>query len=327
MIFSACLAALADPAPFKAGFDCSKASSEIEKTICGSKPLAAADDELGLLYKDLISILSAEDKHYLRKEQLEWLTFRDKSCLNPKTNIACLQDLYSQRLVAMKRWKASNCSRLYAKGDFRGAIANCTDVLQNDSQLTTAYYYRANAWLGLRDTDRAIEDYTRIIQLDPKDATAYSNRGIAWYSKGDYEQAVRDLLKALSVNPISDSTLNSLAWIYATCPVAKYLDGKKAIDLAKRAINLGEMNDNFSAIVYYKTLAAAYAQGGDFKAAVRAETSVVTWLEYDGYKDMLAESKVRLNKYKSKQSWRGKTDIIIKDMSGAGPIIFRDPEL
>ena len=326
IIFSASFESLADTTLFKASFDCSKATSEIEKTICGSELLANADTELGLLYKSLISALSIEDKRFLKKEQLDWLAYRDKTCLNPKTNIACLQELYSTRLVAMKRWKASNCDRLYAKGDFRHAIENCTAVLKNDPQLAAAYYYRANAWLVLGDIGRAIEDYTAIIQLDPKDASAYNNRGIAWYSKGDYEQAIKDILNALSINPTADGALNNLAWIYATCPNAKFLDGKKAIKLAKRAISLGEMNDTFLAIVYHKTLAAAYAQDGDFKAALSTETSVITWLEYDGYKDMLAESKARLNNYKSMRPWRGKTDMIVKDVS-AGLMIFRDPEL
>lgn len=218
-----------------------------------------------------------------------------------------------------------SCRELYGKGNFAKSIADCTKALDIKPQLAESYFIRGNAWLAQGDTDKAIEDYSKVLRLNSKYAIAYNSRGLAWYRKSKYEQAVKDILKALEINPNYDQAINNLAWIYATCPDAKFLNGKKAIRLAQKAIRLGEMNDTFLAIVYYKTLAAAYAQVGNFKKAIQTETDVAGWLKYDGYTDMLDQSKERLEIYKSHQPWRTNEPIIIKDMSGAGLIVYREP--
>jgi tetratricopeptide (TPR) repeat protein len=220
---------------------------------------------------------------------------------------------------------SDRCREHYGKGDFVKAIDDCTKAIEINPQSAWAYYNRGNAWLAQGDTDRAIEDYFKAIRLDSNYAIAYNSRGVAFYSKGKYEQSVKDFLKALEINPNYDQAINNIAWLYATCPDTKILNGKKAITLAQRAIDLGNMNDTFLAIVYYKTLAAAYAQVGNFKKAIKTEEDVGVWLKYDGYTDMLTESKERLKIYKSYQPWRTKGKFIIKDMSSAGLIIYRDP--
>jgi tetratricopeptide (TPR) repeat protein len=65
--------------------------------------------------------------------------------------------------------------------------------------------------------------------------------------------------------------LNALAWLQATYPSAAIRDGAKAIDNAKKACELTDRsNANF-----IDTLAAAYAEAGDFDAAVREERVAV----------------------------------------------------
>ncbi|MHC4521476.1 MAG: tetratricopeptide repeat protein, partial [Planctomycetota bacterium] len=65
--------------------------------------------------------------------------------------------------------------------------------------------------------------------------------------------------------------LNALAWLQATYPSAAVRDGAKAIENAKKACELSDRsNPNF-----IDTLAAAYAEAGDFAAAVREERVAV----------------------------------------------------
>jgi Tfp pilus assembly protein PilF len=62
-----------------------------------------------------------------------------------------------------------------------------------------------------------------------------------------------------------------LAWLQATYPSAAVRDGAKAIENAKKACELSDRsNPNF-----IDTLAAAYAEAGDFAAAVREERVAV----------------------------------------------------
>ena len=66
--------------------------------------------------------------------------------------------------------------------------------------------------------------------------------------------------------------LNARAWLYATCPDASIRNGQLAIADAKKACELGK----WKYPGYIDTLAAAYAEAGDFDSAVRYEQQAMS---------------------------------------------------
>ena len=58
--------------------------------------------------------------------------------------------------------------------------------------------------------------------------------------------------------------MNNLAWLEATCPNADFRDGKSAVEHATRSCRLTQWRVH----AYVSTLAAAYAEEGDFPKAV-----------------------------------------------------------
>jgi uncharacterized protein len=94
-----------------ASFDCTKATSKMEKTICGSETLAASDVELAAIYNNLISSLPNAEKNRLKKEQIAWLATRENSCGKNRISVACVQDLYTQRIDALNKVKLSTIER------------------------------------------------------------------------------------------------------------------------------------------------------------------------------------------------------------------------
>ena len=84
---------------------------------------------------------------------------------------------------------------------------------------------------------------------------------------GEYTNAVDILRQAILFDPNDDASCNYLAWIKATCSDASVRDGKEAVSAATKACELAE----WKAWNWIDTLAAAYAEAGDFKRAIELE--------------------------------------------------------
>jgi len=61
---------------FGASFDCTKASSKVEKMICSDSELSALGDNLSKAFKEALK--STDDKDQLKKEQFLWMKNRDQ---------------------------------------------------------------------------------------------------------------------------------------------------------------------------------------------------------------------------------------------------------
>jgi uncharacterized protein len=75
-----------DEKPISPAFDCAKASSDVEKMICGDSKLANLDNELSTGYKTVYGSAKPDDQARMKKEQNNWLKTvrnicKDKSCV------------------------------------------------------------------------------------------------------------------------------------------------------------------------------------------------------------------------------------------------------
>ena len=184
-----------------------------------------------------------------------------------------------------------------AKGENDKAIADYTDALRLDPKDAAAYNNRGRAWEAKGENDKAIADYTEALRLDPKDAVAYNNRGNAWQAKGENDKAMADYTEALWFDPKYAMAYNNRGRLRATCPDAKYRDGKQAVADATKACELtgGEMEWN-----YFDTLAAAYAEAGDFDKAVEWQTKALD----QAPENQRADCQSRLELYRSGKPYR-----------------------
>jgi len=94
------------------------------------------------------------------------------------------------------------------------------------------------------------------------------------YTDGHYRQSMVDLAEASKLDPNNAFLLNNFAWLLATAPDANARDGKKAVEVALKACQL----TNYQIAADVDTLAAAYAETGDFDNAVKWETKYLTSL-------------------------------------------------
>jgi Flp pilus assembly protein TadD len=119
--------------------------------------------------------------------------------------------------------------------------------------------------------DGAIQVCRSALLLRPSDADCHTTLAIALEEKGNPAEAIQHYQKALELAPSSIPTLTNLAWLLATSPDASLRNGLKAVQLAKQADRLvGGTNT-----IVLRTLAAAYAENGEFANAIKTARSAM----------------------------------------------------
>jgi len=112
-------------------------------------------------------------------------------------------------------------------------------------------------------TEEAIAQYQEALRINPDYAEAHCNLGIALFQQGQTQEAILHSQKAIDIQPAHTSIQNSLAWMLATAPQASLRNGAKAVQLAMQASE----SSNGKNPTFLRTLAAAYAEAGDFSNA------------------------------------------------------------
>ena len=149
-------------------------------------------------------------------------------------------------------------------GEYVLALSDLSEAIRLAPDHADTYVARAHAWYIQGHSDKAIEDYTQALERNVEAASeAYAARGNAYESLGNTPKAVADYTKAVDLDPEDEDTAMQLAWILATDPIAEHRDGKRAVELASRAVALTEER-HWRAL---DVMAAACAEKGDLAGA------------------------------------------------------------
>lgn len=182
-----------------------------------------------------------------------------------------------------------------AKGEFEQAIDDYTRCLKLNPEMTRALCCRAGLLAEIGKDDESIKDAEASIALDPKDPRNHQQRGGLMERKKEFAAAIRDYEASVRVDPEYAAGHNAVAWVLATCPDDKLRNGIRAVTAATKACKL----TNWVSSGELDTLAAACAEKGDFKNAVRWQTKVV---EFDD-PQFGEEQKARLKLYEAKKPY------------------------
>ncbi len=162
---------------------------------------------------------------------------------------------------------------------------------------------------------KAIDLYSTILQQDPENSSVLRSRGDAFLSVGDHSAAIDDYENAINALGVTkkdaDSRAkaeaaginNNLAWVLATSPTDSVRNGEKAQKYAKQA---AELTDYAEAHIL-STLAAAYAENGNFKEAVKWSKKAVELGEKADH-EQLEQLEAELKSYEDKKPWREKQE-------------------
>jgi tetratricopeptide (TPR) repeat protein len=154
---------------------------------------------------------------------------------------------------------------LLQQGRTGEAMAQYREVLRIDPTLGETQNNVADILLGQGQLGEAIAHYREALEDNPANPHVQSNLGIALLQEGDSGEAIAHAEQAVELWPGNAVFLNNLAWILATAPQVSLRNGPRAVELATQATLASGSNN--PAII--RTLAAAYAETGQFSNAVR----------------------------------------------------------
>jgi len=160
---------------------------------------------------------------------------------------------------------------LIAFGSAACGLENAVQWDDTDDEMMVTYVQATQA-LNRGDCATAVALYERTIAQKPEDNEMETSRPRRWAQ-------------------------NNLAWTLATCPDDAVRNGDRAVVLASR-LNAKAPHS----VPYVGTLAAAYAEVGQFDDAIRTQQEALALLplshpEYDRFMEML-------NAYRAGRPWR-----------------------
>jgi len=174
---------------------------------------------------------------------------------------------------------------LLQKGRIDDAIAHFQKAITVRPDHFLARYGLGQALLEKGDLDSAIQFCRSALLLRPSDPDCQTTLAIALEEKGNPTQAIQHYQKALELGPRSIPALTNLAWLLATSQDASVRNGPKAVELAGQANQLvGGTNT-----IVLRTLAAAYAEKGEFGNALRTARSAMQLARMHGEDSLTAD--------------------------------------
>ena len=214
-------------------------------------------------------------------------------------------------------------------GDFEGAMTQLRKAIEIDPGDATARSNLGNAYLQAGRITEAIAEFGKALQIQPNDAATHNNLGSALLQRGSFSEAAAEFQKALQltpndakayynlgncllqeghsseaaasykqaikIQPDSVWALNSLAWLLATSSDNSLRNGNNALAMALQA---NQLTGGRNPLVLH-TLAAAYAETGQFAQALETALTALHLAETESNNDLMQALQAEISRYQS----------------------------
>lgn len=152
---------------------------------------------------------------------------------------------------------------LLQRGDLEEAIAHSRAAVDIRPENAGAFG-RIPVVLSDEQARSAIEFWQGRLKANGNDTDAHNNLGVVLMQNGEPGGAIAQWEQTLAIRPADGNAQNNLAWVLATYPDPTIRNGTRAVELAENASKLPRGQDP----IVLRTLAAAYAESGDFSRAI-----------------------------------------------------------
>jgi protein O-mannosyl-transferase len=152
----------------------------------------------------------------------------------------------------------------------------------------------------LKRLDVAEAAARELAALEPAAIAWRNNLGMVLAGEGRGREAIDQWQTALKLSPDDPLALNSLAWLLATSRDAALRNGREAVALAQRAVEVSQRADPG----ILDTLAAAYAEAGRFPDAIKTAAEAETLASKQGKAALAKKLQARLELYRKGSAFR-----------------------
>ena len=168
---------------------------------------------------------------------------------------------------------------------------------RNDAQVVMQI---GATYLRLGQHKGAATHFGRAAQLKPAELTPKMNLATALQAQGKVTEAIALYQQILDRDPDTLDALNNLAWIYSTYPDQQYRHGSRAVELATRLCG----RTKYQIPAYLDTLAAAFAESGDFERAVAIVQTATRLAVASGQESLARQLETRLVLFRDDKPYR-----------------------
>lgn len=209
---------------------------------------------------------------------------------------------YTQAVELMPNDPQPLAQRGYAYAgmqDFDKAMADFNAALKLNGKDIPSLLGRAEIHRSKKEWGDALNDYTVVLAVVPGDFRALLGQASALYGSGELERALGVYGDLMQKFPTEAQPFNDCAWLLATGIKDSVRNGQRAVELASQACQL----TNYQNAGYLDTLAAAFAEKGEFDNARKWQEAAVKAAGEEP-PDVQADIKSRVDLYQQNKPYR-----------------------
>jgi tetratricopeptide (TPR) repeat protein len=199
------------------------------------------------------------------------------------------------------------CYIAVEEGRYADAINDMTLIAQSNPENSFVQLQLASLYVQDKRPRKAIELIGEVLKRDPKNVSALRTRADTLLGLGDHAAAIKDYSTAIEIGIESpqqkSGILNNLAWVLATSPKDELRNAERSIKFGTEAAELTEFKEPH----ILSTLAAGYAEKGDFEQAIKWSTKAVE-LGRELDHNQIEQLEEELESYKANKPWREKQE-------------------
>ena len=151
-------------------------------------------------------------------------------------------------------------------GQLDDAISRLQAAIDLRPENGPAHNNLAKALLQKGRLAEAMVHYRKFLEIEPENVEARNILGTALIQQGRIREAIEQWQEAQTIEPENGNAASNLAWVFATCPDDSIRDGRRAVELAEKALRIS----GGKIPMIFRILAAAYAENGRFSEAIES---------------------------------------------------------